>query len=276
MRLCSALFLMCLSAASLSAKITLPADTIRPDGMYNSYVIYGGFASDSLLDNGHYVLPRNIVEVPIPDAQLEIVYAHNGSISYAATKKPIFDLLPNAERFIIDNDTLTRKEFASIPVALLNSVTAINEGREAVVDMRPSVFDLSSSFRGEQDSEYVWFKKHLSVIPQLDNRLLDVDSFPSDTYISVDYFLRSRNYAKRVTPKAARLSMYGNKLHLELFSDASRLMKPYPQSATIKNFYPSMTIAEILSDLPKSTQTVIWNGKNLIALPIDLNYTGSN
>lgn len=251
------------------AEITLPRDTVRPNGMYNAYVIYGASPTASDLDSGLYVLPPNIVEVSEPDSELEILYAHDGSISHAASKTPVFKLFPEVESFVIDGDTLSRQQFDSVPVALLSSVTDCGDG-VLKVDIRPSVHDLPVAFRNEQDEEYVWIQKHTISIPALINDFFDVKSYPDGTYFSVDYYLRSRKFAVDIKPKVVRLSMYGDKLHLELFTVKNPFLTArYIKNATLINVPDDTSIANIMSLLPSNTQTIIYDGTQFIALPIE-------
>lgn len=262
--------ILILSSLFAFAKIVLPADTVRPDGMYNSYVVYGAWPSDSVLNSGNFILPGNIVETSIPDSELQIVYLHDNAISTAHDKGLIFRLFPRVQSFVVNGDTLSRREFADVPVALLNSVKAGSDN-VVEVDVRPSVHDISSAFRSEQDEEFVWLNKHRTALPSLAFQIYDIASYPDDAYISVNYLLRTREFAAKIPTQQIevfRVSTYGDRLHFEIFTkdygfgngsySADTTLIPLSKPA-------SLSLADILAELPANTKRIVITPAVIIA-----------
>lgn len=256
------LILVAVVPAVCFAKLVLPTDTVRPDGMFNSYVVYGAEPSGSVLNSGNFILPCNIIETAIPDSELQIMYVHSGAISTAADKALIFQLFPEAQTFVVNGDTLSRCEFADVPVALLNSAKSDDNGA-VMVDMRPSVHDISSAYRAEQDEEYVWLEKHKSQIPPLDFQIYEVARWPDDAFISVDHLLRTRNFAASIPSqqiRAFRVSMYGNRPHFEIFTEDRNFGNGHvPDDTTIIPLSKpsSLSLADILAELPANPRKIL-------------------
>lgn len=135
-------------------------DTVTESGYHTPFVIMGAKVTPEMYEAEKLlVTPEKASSSDAPDSYLGIVMHHNGDV-VACQKKFINLLFPNAQKFIVDGQEVTRAEFDRIPASLLRTVTGKDNGKKLVVETCSDVDDPNPAYTSTIDAENEWYVKN--------------------------------------------------------------------------------------------------------------------
>lgn len=176
-------------------------DTVPESGFYNVFVISGAKPTPEMLDAGIFSTLDKASIIPMDDSELCYAMHCNTDKFVAAQKKYINLLFPNADKFVVDGEPVTRAEFDRIPVSLLMSVTGEENGRKLVVETRADANAENPVYNKLTEAERQCFPEKIKAIPEKTDIVLDnFQTYPADTRIYVDGILRSPGMLNALNP----------------------------------------------------------------------------
>lgn len=204
--------------------VTLMSDTVPGNGLLNVFVIKGATLTPDIVDNGNYLFPEDISQMGIPDSELTILLRNSGAL-LSTDKNTVFSLFPSVEDIEVNGVKVPRSEFAKIPSAMLMSVEY--DGSKLNVATRDDVNAPNPVHEAIREAELNWQRAQLQAGTPLDAKyygvvINDVTTYPDNVILSVDYLIRSKEYAGRLTPAeiaAVRWLALGDYLKVEILTD---------------------------------------------------------
>lgn len=176
-------------------------DTVTESGLSNVFVISGASLTPKMLDEGLFTTMDKLSTLGLSDREYCMVRFFNDDQLYALKKSYVNIVFPDAEKFVVDGEPVTRAEFDRIPASLLISVTGEDNGRKLVVETRKDVDDPNPLYQAldKEDGEKFATLPFPEPYPEACDFVIDdFSTYPADSRIYVNELLCSRERAQNL------------------------------------------------------------------------------
>ncbi len=252
--------------ALIAAGDTLPKT--RP--YINMFVITGADPTPETLDSSLFMTLDRMSSSSVSDSEPCYVMQHDANRYIAAKKEYIYQLFPNADKFVVDGEPATRAEFDRIPSSLLMSVTGEDNGRKLVAETLADPDAENTAYTAQMDAEQKW-QPEIKAIP--DNTDIVIDNFqtyPADTRIYVDGILRSADMVKTLTPEEiSSITLYfvGDRPYLDINARNYTHFLGEDVKRIPVNSLPSLSVTEIAKSAGMPIDRIVLEGDTVYAFP---------